>query len=294
MLAECHAHIMLDGENIKTAKARHAANINIRYIENVFSEYKKRSIHFIRDGGDNAGVSEAAKELARKYGIDYATPVFAIHKKGLYGSIVGKSFDDFAEYKILVSEAVSRGADFIKIMATGILDFDIYGKVSEGYIPYEQLSDLISFAHDNDLSVMVHVNGAERIMDCAKAGADSIEHGFYQNDESICAMKEFGSVWVPTLVAAKNLTKIKNRDNAVLEKIVLEHEKNIIKAFHNGNFVASGSDAGAYNVRHAEGTIEEYNALIRIFEDKASINTRIAESVKVIKKKFLKRKYQHE
>ena len=36
--------------------------------------------------------------LAPKYGIDYRTPVFAIHKNGHYGSIVGRGFDDLKEF----------------------------------------------------------------------------------------------------------------------------------------------------------------------------------------------------
>ncbi len=39
-----------------------------------------------------------AARLAPEYGIDYRTPVFAIHKNGHYGSIVGRGFDDLKEF----------------------------------------------------------------------------------------------------------------------------------------------------------------------------------------------------
>ena len=41
--------------------------------------------------------SRWAKALALEYGIDYRTPIFAIHKKGHYGSIVGHAFSDLKD-----------------------------------------------------------------------------------------------------------------------------------------------------------------------------------------------------
>ena len=39
-----------------------------------------------------------AAKLAPEYGIDYRTPIFAIHKNGHYGSIVGRGFADIKEF----------------------------------------------------------------------------------------------------------------------------------------------------------------------------------------------------
>ena len=55
---------------------------------------------------------------------------FAIHKNGHYGSIVGRGFDDLKEFHQRVLEAKESGADFIKIMTTGLLDFKNHGKVT--------------------------------------------------------------------------------------------------------------------------------------------------------------------
>ena len=82
------------------------------------------------DGGDALGVSARAKELAPEYGIDYRTPIFAIHKEGHYGSIVGKGFATMVEFHKRVLEAKQAGADFIKIMTTGILDFNEHGAIT--------------------------------------------------------------------------------------------------------------------------------------------------------------------
>jgi len=50
------------------------------------------------------GVSLLAAKLAPEYGIEYRSPAFAIHRKGRYGSMVGKAFETMAEYRALVEE----------------------------------------------------------------------------------------------------------------------------------------------------------------------------------------------
>ena len=127
MLGECHAHVIMDGKNYKEAVALHKNGVMDEVIHACFSKYRDAGVTFIRDGGDSFGVSKRAKEIAPEYGITYLTPIFAIHKKGHYGGIVGRSFEDLREYQELVKEAKESGADFIKIMVSGLIDFRRYG-----------------------------------------------------------------------------------------------------------------------------------------------------------------------
>ena len=55
-----------------------------------------------------------ARDLAPEYGIEYITPLFAIHKKGHYGGIVGYGFETMGEYRELVRLAKEKKSDFIK------------------------------------------------------------------------------------------------------------------------------------------------------------------------------------
>ena len=82
--------------------------------------YADAGITFLRDGGDNSGISLRAKQLSGMYGVDYRTPAFAIHRNGHYGSFLGKGFDDMDGYKALVDNAIIDGADFIKIIISFI------------------------------------------------------------------------------------------------------------------------------------------------------------------------------
>ena len=48
-------------------------------------------------------------------------------------------------------------------------------------------------------------NGARAVKEAAAAGADSIEHGNYADEEALEIMAEMGTVWVPTITVVKNL-----------------------------------------------------------------------------------------
>ena len=101
MLGECHAHAIMDGMNYKAAVALHRDGVCEKIVRGHLEAYRKAGITFVRDGGDAKEVSKLAKELAPEYGIDYRTPVFALHKRGHYGGIVGHPFDTWQEYRTL-------------------------------------------------------------------------------------------------------------------------------------------------------------------------------------------------
>ena len=65
------------------------------------------------------------------------------------------------EFHQRVREAAAEGADFIKIMTTGILDFATKGHVTSEPLSREEVFAMTAAAHDAGLSVMAHVNGAQ-------------------------------------------------------------------------------------------------------------------------------------
>ena len=132
MFGECHAHLIMDGLNYRRAVDLHADGVKDKVIQSRFRLYQELGILFVRDGGDAGMVSKRAKELSGEYGIDYRTPVFAIHRNGHYGGIVGCGFDTLREYHQKVMDAKALGADFIKIMTTGILDFNDHYRPAAG------------------------------------------------------------------------------------------------------------------------------------------------------------------
>ena len=264
MFGECHAHIIMDGLNYKKAIETHREHINDDVIRRHLEEYCKRGITFVRDGGDALGVSSRAKELASEFGIDYRTPAFAIHKNGHYGAIVGKGFDTMEEYHGLVLEAKNQGADFIKIMTTGLLDFYNHGKVTGTPLEEVEVKEMVHIAHEEGMAVMSHTNGVYGVQAAVKAGVESVEHGNYMDEETLEQLALSDTVWVPTLVTVRNLSGCGRYEEAVLWPIIEQAERNLKLAYRKKVKMALGSDAGAYQVLHGQGLLDEYYAVTEI------------------------------
>ena len=259
MLSECHGHIMMDGISYQASVSRHGGGVCEAAIRENFDALRSRGITYFRDGGDALGVSERAAAIAPEYGITYSTPVFAIHRKGHYGSIVGRSYDSAAQYRELLKEAASRGACFVKLMLSGLIDFTNFGRVTGEPLGAEEIRTLVHIAHEEGFRVMAHVNGADPVRDALEAGVDSIEHGCYRPGGPRYFEGEKGCV-VPAIAAIAAFTAaaiFRRRDTADTEHSAAGGTE----AFSKGVLVASGSDSGASG-EHGRG-LENELALLR-------------------------------
>lgn len=258
MFGECHAHVIMDGKNYKEAVAMHKEKPDEGAIREHLAAWQQAGITFVRDGGDAYGVSERARELAGEYGIDYRSPIFAIHKRGHYGGIVGLPYDDHQGYRDLVKTAKLRGADFIKIMISGIMEFDTFGKLTEEGLEADEIAYLIGTAHDAGLRVMAHGNGDAVARAALNAGVDTLEHGNYMEEETLCQLAESETIWVPTFAPIGNLIGCGRFPDGQVKAILARQQEAVQFAFTRGARIGLGSDSGAYLVSHGQGLMDEY------------------------------------
>lgn len=261
MLGECHAHMIMDGVNYKAAVALHKEGVCEAAVRTHLQETGDAGVRFVRDGGDGREVSKLAKALAPEYGIDYRTPIFAIHKKGHYGGIVGHSFSDWKEYRELIRRAREEGADFIKIMVSGILDFSHAGTLTEEGLDREEIRYMIGTAHDAGMAVMAHCNGDRTCIWTLEAGVDSLEHGFFMEEETLHLLAEKQIPWMPTFAPVGNLLGCGRFPDGEVQKNLDMQMERVKKAAALGALIGLGSDAGAYLVPHGKGTGDEYDYL---------------------------------
>ena len=258
-MLDCHIHMILDGDWWKTAIARHSSGPDIPWIRRVLADYQKAGFTWLRDGGDRWGAGAKARELAEEFGITYRTPLAPLCRAGHYGAFIGKKYENFREYADLVRQARAEGADFIKIMISGLMDFDRFGVLTEEGLPPEQIRQLIHIAHEEGFSVMAHANGARTVEAAALAGVDSVDHGAYLDGDALAAMAENGTVWVPTLSTIGNL-RGKGRFNEEAVQAILKTAMENVSAFAAmGGIIAPGTDAGAWAVPH--GSLTEFTLL---------------------------------
>ena len=265
---DCHMHMVLDGVDWKAAIGRHSETIQENWIRRILAQYQQRGFVYLRDGGDRWGVGAKARQLAAEYGITYRTPLANLCKKGHYGGFIGKTYGDFREYTELIRQQRSEGADFVKIMISGLMDFDRFGVLSEKGLPPEEIRELIHIAHQEGFSVMAHANGARTVEAAAAAGVDSVEHGAYLDEDALLAMKENGTVWVPTLSTVGNLRGKGRFQEAAVCAILESAMENMRQFVAMGGVLAPGTDAGAWAVPH--GSMTEYALFQEALGERAS------------------------
>ena len=286
MFGECHAHIFMNGTDYRKAVQTHKVQANEASVRSALEAYRKAGVTYVREGGDPYGASLLAGRLASEYGIEYRSPVFAIHKNGHYGKIVGRGFDTLKEYHQRVLEAASDGADFIKIMTTGLLDFNDDGKVTGTRVDEAEVREMVHIAHEEGFAVMSHTNGIYGTRAAIEAGVDSLEHGNYMDAETIAMLADSNTVWVPTLVTVRNLVGCGRYEDSVLNPIIHQAEVLVRLAYQKKVKVAPGSDAGAYMVPHGKGILQEWEAFRQILGDSGEVKEWLKTGEKEIRDRF--------
>ena len=252
-------HMVLDGVEWRAAIGRHKEKVDEVWLRKALESYQRNGFTYLRDGGDRWGVGKKAREIAAEYGIVYRCPLSNLCKAGHYGAFIGEKYGNFREYADLVRKHRENGADFIKIMISGLMDFNRFGVLTEEPLAAGEIAELIHIAHEEGFSVLAHANGARCVEAAAAAGVDSVEHGAYLDGDALAAMKENGCVWCPTLSTVGNLRGTGRFDEGAVQRI-LESAMENVRAFADmGGFLVPGTDAGAWNV--FQGSLSEFDLL---------------------------------
>ena len=104
----------------------------------------------------------------------------------------------YEEIRAACQRQLDRGADFIKVMATGMT---LSGEDEDPHACFftaEELGTIIGFARERSVKVVCHAEGLEGIRNVIVAGADSLEHGTFADDAALDAMACAGIFLVPT------------------------------------------------------------------------------------------------
>ncbi len=151
-----------------------------------------------------------------------------------------------------VRKASQAGSDVIKITATGGV-LSQQGRGLEAHFTSEEMKAIADTAHSLGLKVMAHAHGARGMEAAARAGIDTVEHGTYLDEPAARAMKERGTVLVPTLMAFQGISErlgkgvytptVETKVRAVAEKARVF----MGQALKWGVPIAFGTDAGVFD-----------------------------------------------
>src|SRR5947209_10897047 len=99
-----------------------------------------------------------------------------------------------------VRRQVSRGADFIKFVATGGVLTDTATGVGQQFFD-DEYEAIVGTAHMMGRKTTAHAHGADGMKAALKAGVDGIEHGTFMDEEVMETMLRRGTFYVPTTLA---------------------------------------------------------------------------------------------
>ena len=296
-LIEAHAHLFLEGGELDADKR--AAYLQ-QTPEQLLARAKERlpklvryGIAGVRDAGDKDGVGLALSKLcaqrAREVGpvfdrpesgsetrptvrplMPYVeSPGAAIHRKGRYGSFMADAVENHASLRAVVEARVAAGADRIKLIPTGIINFKKAAVTAEPQMTTEEVAQLVDAARAFHRQTFAHASGDIGIDRAIDGGVDSVEHGFFIRDDQLAKLRDKRIAWVPTFAPVQ-----KQVDHAAIMKwddeivtnlrgILDRHAASLAKAHAMGVMIVAGSDAGSYGVAHGVDFVYELELMER-------------------------------
>jgi imidazolonepropionase-like amidohydrolase len=166
-------------------------------------------------------------------------------------------------------EALRDGSDLIKVSTTG-------GVGSEKDNPWEpqftvdEIEAITYEAHNVGKLVASHAQGAQGVKNAIVGGVDTIEHGFFLDDECVDLMLEHGTYYVPTFALVEVYKKALENPYDMPEYRLRKQRmcieampKSLMKAYEAGVKIATGPDYFGAPLRAHGDNADELIALVK-------------------------------
>jgi imidazolonepropionase-like amidohydrolase len=276
-LIDSHTHFFLEGGELnlhnRAAYLKQSPQDLLRAAQTRLERLVRLGIVAVRDAGDKDGVGLALSKLyasAARPTMPYVdSPGAAIHRKGRYGSFMAEPLESFDSLNDCVEARVQAGADRIKLIPTGIINFKKGAVTAEPQMTTAEVSELIAAAKSFGKQSFAHASGDIGIEHAIDGAVDSIEHGFFVRDDQLAKMRDRQIAWVPTFAPVQRQidhADIVGWDEHVvshLKRILEQHAASLLKAHQMGVQIIAGSDAGSYGVAHGAGFLYELELMQR-------------------------------
>lgn len=248
----CHVHLTADGapDLIGQIAADTVPTATLRAARSAWANLQA-GVTTVRDCGapDNIAI-DLAGEIDR--GLVPGPRVQAagrlITMTGGHGHHIGREADGPDEVRKAARTEIKCGAAVLKVMATGGVLTPGVSPMQTALLP-EELAVVAQEAHNAGRRVTTHAIGRAGIHNALLAGIDSVEHGFYLDDELLEIAVDQGTFLVPTMLAVDGI--IRNAARGIpawaVEKAEREAQRqreSFVAAVSSGMRIAAGTDAG--------------------------------------------------
>jgi imidazolonepropionase-like amidohydrolase len=166
----------------------------------------------------------------------------------------GLVVDGVEDLRKAVREEIKHGSDWIKVLASGAM-MSAGNDPSRAHYSPEELAAIVDEASRLGVPVAAHAHSAAGIRAAINAGARTIEHGTFIDDESIRLLKEKGMFLVPTLYVGDYYlneqpdSEAQAKMNELTRKYRAQHMAAVGKAIRLGVKVGVGTDYVGFPVK---------------------------------------------
>jgi imidazolonepropionase-like amidohydrolase len=268
-LVDAHVHLFLDGATI-VSKLR---SEHLKQPLQALTDAARRSaaqalacgVTWVRDGGDRHGINNRLREEARVRGSALAqvrSVGLGVKRANRYGAFMAADVGDDDSIRSSVRE-LARANDEIKLILTGIIDFDAGAVTDEPQFTLDEARSVVETAHAAGRQVMAHCSGAKGLAVAAGAGVDSIEHGFFMDRATLTLMRDKNLAWTPTFCpvhfqwAHPEAVGWSPQTVGHLRRILDAHAEHLLLAHQMGVRLLLGTDAGSMGVEHGLAIFDE-------------------------------------
>ncbi len=294
-LIEGHSHLLLypynitdwDTQVLKESDSYRTARATVHAKNTLLAGFTT-----VRDlGTEGAGYSDVALKRAINEGIIPGPHMFvagrAIVSTGSYGPkgydtdmqiMLGAEPADGNDLVRVVRDQIGKGADFIKVYA----DYR-WGTKGEDQPSFtlDELKLINEVTRSSGRYMVCHAKSKEAMRRAILAGAETIEHGDFIDEEIAQLMKDHKVTYFPTLAAVDAINQYRGwKKGKDAEPAAVQNKKKSFKiAVDNGVTIGVGGDVGVFP--HGENVYEmelmaEYGGMkpVEILKSATTVNAR--------------------
>lgn len=268
-LVDAHVHLFLDGAPTDSAVRGAHLKQPLEALTEAARASARQSlacgITRVRDAGDRHGINHRIRDEARQAGSGMSlvrSGGLGVKRPKRYGAFMARDVEDDAAIRASVAE-LARGNDEIKLILTGIIDFDAGAVTDEPQFDADSARLVVDTARAHGRMTFAHCSGAKGLSVAVAAGVGSIEHGFFMSREILEQMAAREIAWTPTFCpvhfqwAHPEAVGWSAQTVGNLRRILDQHAHHLALADRLGVRLLLGTDAGSMGVEHGHALFQE-------------------------------------
>lgn len=267
-LVDAHVHLFLDGKPTDGPTRSAHMKKTVEELTEAARQSARQSlacgVTLVRDAGDRHGINHCVRDEALT-GFDMArvrSGGLGVKRPKRYGAFM--AMDVEGSSNIIASvEKLAASNDEIKLILTGVIDFDAGAVTDEPQFDLDSAKLVVDTAKALGLNTFAHCSGEKGLNIAARAGVGSIEHGFFMTREILAIMRDKQVAWTPTFCPVHfqwaRPQAVGWSENTVgnLRRILDRHAEHLRLADEMGVTLLMGTDAGSMGVEHGYAMFDE-------------------------------------